>query len=199
MEYPTVIGRGWALLVLVAFPFVASAMRPRGARRVALVGALFLYAAAVVAVTIFPIYVPPESWRAGEHWWDVLRLVPFVVPPIGFALNIVMFVPFGILLPLIWPATGRLGRIAWWALIVSAVIEFSQLGMWIALGNRRMFDVNDLMSNTAGALLGLSLLRVVRPRPGAPYPQVSLDSRRAVEAGPGGSPAAKQNERGHGA
>jgi glycopeptide antibiotics resistance protein len=166
VEIPTVLGRGWALLVLVAYPFVIGAMRRRGRasrRRVVLVGLLFFYAVAVVAITILPVYVVPASWRVDEHWWDVLRLVPFVVPPVGFVLNIVMFMPFGILLPLLWPGTGTTKRIAWWGLAASATIEFSQLGMWIALGNRRMWDVNDLMSNTAGAVLGLMLLRAFVP------------------------------------
>lgn len=166
MELPTVLGRGWASLVLVAFPFVAAAMRRRGradGRRLLLAGLLFLYATAVVAVTIFPIYVVPASWRASEHWWDVLRLIPFLVPPVGFALNIVMFVPFGVLLPLLWPGTATVKRMAWCGLAASAAIEFAQLGMWIALGNRRMWDVNDLMSNTAGAVFGLLLLRTLRP------------------------------------
>jgi glycopeptide antibiotics resistance protein len=166
VEYPTVLGRGWALLVLLAYPLVVSAMRQRGRasrRRVILVGLLFLYAAAVVAVTIFPIYVVPASWRWNDHWWSVVRLIPFVVPPVGFVLNIVMFMPFGILLPLLWPSTGTWKRIAACGLAASAVIEFSQLGMWIAIGNRRMFDVNDLMSNTAGAVLGLMLLRAFVP------------------------------------
>jgi glycopeptide antibiotics resistance protein len=168
VEHPTVIGRGWALLVLLAYPMVVGAMRQRGQanrRRVFLVGLLFGYAVAVVAVTIFPIYLVPAAWRAGDHWWDTLRLVPFVVPPIGFLLNIVMFMPFGILLPLLWPSTGTRKRIAGWGLAASAVVEFSQLAMWIAVGNRRMFDVNDLMSNTAGAVLGLMLLRAFRPEP----------------------------------
>jgi glycopeptide antibiotics resistance protein len=168
VENPTVIGRGWALLVLLAYPMVVGAMRQRGQanrRRVFLVGLAFLYAAAVVAVTILPIYVVPAVGRAADHWWDVLRLVPFVVPPVGFLLNIVMFMPFGMLLPLLWPSTGTRRRIAGWGLAASAIIEFSQLGMWIAIGNRRMFDVNDLMSNTAGAVLGLMLLRTFRPEP----------------------------------
>jgi glycopeptide antibiotics resistance protein len=162
VEYPTVIGRGWSLLVLVAYPFLVLAMRrrgPVGRRRAILAGLLSLYATAVVAITIFPIYVVPESWRAHEHWWDVLRLIPFVVPPVGFVLNIVMFMPFGILVPLLWPGTDTVRRMIGWGLAASAAIEFSQLAMWIAAGNRRMFDVNDLMSNTAGAVLGLMLLR----------------------------------------
>jgi glycopeptide antibiotics resistance protein len=180
VEYPIVIGRGWSLLVLLAYPVVVGAMRQRGQasrRRVTLVGLLLLYAAAVAAITIFPIYVVPESWRVGDHWWSVLRLVPFVVPPVGFVLNIVMFMPFGVLLPLLWPSTGTWRRIAGWGLAASAVIEFSQLGMWIAVGNRRMFDVNDLMSNTAGAVLGLMLLRAFVPEP-ASQPEEVTAARR---------------------
>ncbi len=167
-EHPTEIGSGWALTVLLAFPLVVGAMRRRGSAsrgRVALVGLSFLYLVAVLAVTIFPIFVAPPAWRADEHWWEVLRLVPFVVPPVGFVLNILMFLPFGILLPLLWPATGTRKRMFWWGLAASATIEFSQLAMWVTLGNRRMFDVNDLMSNTAGAVLGLMLLRVFVPAP----------------------------------
>jgi glycopeptide antibiotics resistance protein len=162
---PTVIGPGWASLVLLAYLPVLLGMRWAGAgrRRLLLAGALVAYAAAVVAVTVFPIRVVPAAGRAGEHWWDVLRLIPFVVPPVGFVLNIVMFVPFGVLLPLLWPATGTRWRIAALGLAASAVIEGTQLAMWITLGNRRMFDVNDLMSNTAGAVLGLLLMRAYRP------------------------------------
>jgi glycopeptide antibiotics resistance protein len=167
VELPTVLGRAWALLVLVAYPFAVLAMRRRDVRRVALVGALFAYATALVAVTMFPIYVVPSSWRSAEHWWDVLRLIPLLVPPLGFALNIVMFMPFGVLLPLLWPRTGTLRQIFWWSLAASAAIEFGQLAMWIALGNRRFFDVNDLYSNTVGAVFGFALFRTLRPAPAA--------------------------------
>jgi len=149
-------GRGWALLILAAYPFAAR-------RRPALKGLLFLYATAVAAVTILPIRVAPPSWRTGEHWWDVLRLIPFVVPPVGFALNIVMFLPFGVLVPLLWPRAATAARVFWAALATSAAIEFTQLGLWIAVGNRRYWDVNDLYSNTVGAVFGYLLLRVFLP------------------------------------
>jgi glycopeptide antibiotics resistance protein len=166
VESPTVLGRGWASAMLLAYPFVVAAMRRRGRasrRRVLLSGLLLLYATAVVAVTIFPIHVVPASWQQSEHWWDVLRLIPFLVPPVGYALNIVMFMPLGVLLPLLWPATGTMRRMAWCGLAASATIEFLQLGMWIALGNRRYWDVNDLLSNTVGAVFGLLVLQVCFP------------------------------------
>jgi len=152
-------GRGWALLVLVAYPFAVLGLRRHPVR----LGLLFLYATAVTAVTVFPIHVVPAWWRTGEHWWDVLRLIPFVVPPVGFALNIVMFMPLGVLVPLVWPRAATLGRILWVGLATSAVIEFTQLGLWIAVGNRRFFDVNDLYSNTVGAVFGFLLACTLLP------------------------------------
>jgi glycopeptide antibiotics resistance protein len=163
VELPTVLGPGWALLVLIAYPFAVLAMRRRDFRRVALTGALFVYATAVIAVTLFPIHVVPPSWRLYEHWWDVLRLIPLLVPPVGFALNIVMFMPLGVLLPLLWPRTGTVRRILGWSLAASAAIEFSQLALWVALGNRRWWDVNDLYSNTVGAVFGFLLFRTLVP------------------------------------
>lgn len=160
------IGREWALLALAAFPVLA-ALRPR---RLIPLGLLTLYAAAVAAATIFPIQFAPPSWRPHEHWWETLRLIPLVVPPVGFALNIVMFVPFGILLPMIWPRVNTVRRIFWWSLATSTAIELTQLAMWIAVGNRRYADVNDLLSNTAGAVLGLLLLQTLAPDAAAEPP-----------------------------
>jgi glycopeptide antibiotics resistance protein len=154
---PTVIGREWALLVLLAFPVLARRRRPFWP------AVLTAYAAAVVAVTVFPIHLVPASWRAYEPWWQTLRLIPLVVPPVGFALNIVMFIPFGVLVPLVWPRTGTVRRVLGWSLAASAAIELTQLTMWIVVGNRRYADVNDLLSNTAGAVLGLLLLQTLAP------------------------------------
>jgi len=119
---------------------------------------LALWALGVIAVTMFPIREHP---RSGPHppWWVVFQWVPFDVPPVGFVLNVVMFVPLGLLLPALWPRTGTAGRIFWCGLAASTAIESAQLLLWLTLGNFRMVDVNDLIANTGGALLGLLALR----------------------------------------
>ena len=119
---------------------------------------LALWALGVIAVTMFPIREHPRSGPR-PPWWVVFQWVPFDVPPVGFVLNVVMFVPLGLLLPALWPRTGSLGRIFWWGLAASAAIESTQLLLWLTLGNFRMVDVNDLIANTGGALLGLLALR----------------------------------------
>ncbi|MFI5494624.1 VanZ family protein [Actinoplanes sp. NPDC051859] len=126
-------------------------------------GLLLLYAAAVVAVTIFPIRPHPASYWAGEPFMTMVHWIPGDVDAPSCTLNVIMFIPFGILLPLLWPATDRLPAIGWRALAASAAIETVQLILGLTIGSRRTIDINDLIANTAGALLGLLLLRLAVP------------------------------------
>jgi glycopeptide antibiotics resistance protein len=154
---PTVIGPAWALLLLVAYPLVMAVSRPRRVAASILLG----YAMAVTAITVFPIVVHP--WRrGGEPWWAVVQLVPFNGQYLSFLLNIVMFLPFGVLVPLLCsdgPPWVPVRRIAVWSLCASAAIEGTQLLLWTLLGSHRTVDVNDLIANTAGGVLGLLALR----------------------------------------
>jgi glycopeptide antibiotics resistance protein len=167
LAHPTTIGPGWALAFLAAYPVVVVAMRRRAAvsrRRRTVVLILILYVVAVVAVTAFPIMVRSTS-HMGDEWWTVIRWVPFVVPPLSFVLNVVMFVPFGVLVPVLWPSADSVGRLAGWAVGASACIELTQFALWVTLGSERTVDINDLIANTAGGVLGLLLLRAVVPEP----------------------------------
>jgi glycopeptide antibiotics resistance protein len=163
------IGRGWALVLLVAYPAVVVAMRRHAEvsrRRLTTVSIFILYAVAVVAVTAFPIRVRSGvPYPGGNQWWAVLRWIPFDVPPFGFMLNVVMFVPFGVLIPLLWPSVDSMRRLAGWAAAVSAGLELTQFVLWVTVGSQRTVDINDVIANTAGAVLGLVLLRAVVPEP----------------------------------
>jgi glycopeptide antibiotics resistance protein len=168
LAHPTVIGSGWALALLAVYPLVWVVTRRS---RLAGVSVLFLYAVGVAAITVFPIRVP--SARGDEPWWSVFAVIPGQVPPLSFVLNVVMFVPLGVLVPVLWPGFLRAGRLAGLAVTASAAIELIQLVLWVTLGSRRTVDVNDLIANTGGALLGLVLLRLVttrRPRRGCSRP-----------------------------
>ena len=114
------------------------------------------YAAAVIAVTVFPI--TPKSAEP-----MVIHAVPFVVDAPSFVLNVVLFVPFGVLVPLLRPAADAYRRLAGRALATSAGIELTQLVLGVVLGSRRTVDVNDLIANTAGAVAGLLVLRLAVP------------------------------------
>ena len=163
MAHPTMIGSGWALALLAAYPLVWTLTRRS---RLVAVSLLFLYAVSVTAITVLPIKVP--AWRVAEPWWSVIAWIPFQVPPLSFVLNVVMFVPLGVLVPLLWPAFRHMTRLAWLALAASAAIELTQLVLWVTLGSRRTVDVNDLIANTGGALLGLLVLRLLATRGSRP-------------------------------
>lgn len=83
-------------------------------------------------------------------------MLPFSeeINPIGYALNVLMLVPFGFLAPLIWPRLDKLWRTALAGFSFSLLIELSQLV------NYRSSDVDDLIMNTLGAVLGFALYRL---------------------------------------
>lgn len=79
----------------------------------------------------------------------------------GYALNVVLFVPFGALLVV-------LARWSWWwatcaGVLVSAVVELVQ-GLWLA----REGDWRDVVANGLGALVGAVAATVLTRRPRRP-------------------------------
>ncbi|WP_020134832.1 VanZ family protein [Streptomyces sp. 351MFTsu5.1] len=85
--------------------------------------------------------------------------------------NILLGVPFGILVPIIAPKTRGLIRIALLTAVVMLLVEFAQG----ALVEGRAFDIDDVILNTAGALIGYLLLgrrlsRAVHKKPAARKP-----------------------------
>jgi glycopeptide antibiotics resistance protein len=76
--------------------------------------------------------------------------------------NLILFVPLGFLLPLVWR------RLRFWngmlaALAISIGIELAQYltRPW----SNRLADVNDVILNVLGACLGLALVSLLRLRP----------------------------------
>ena len=78
-----------------------------------------------------------------------INLIPFSSEgAMTYILNIIMFMPLGFLLPLLWKEYQSLVRTAIIGFCFSCGIEFCQLF------NRRVSDVDDLLMNTLGAILG---------------------------------------------
>jgi glycopeptide antibiotics resistance protein len=78
------------------------------------------------------------------------------------AANVVMFLPFGILVPMLWPSTRATARVLWLGLGASLAIELTQLLFLVTLNSRRTVDINDLIANAGGAVLGYWLLQLIR-------------------------------------
>ncbi len=86
-----------------------------------------------------------------------INLIPFSdadYSPVGYGLNVLLFVPLGFLLPLIWSAFRRIGSVLAFGFSLSLLIELSQLL------NNRSTDIDDLILNTAGTMLGFALFHL---------------------------------------
>lgn len=80
-----------------------------------------------------------------------INLIPFDSASGGILThiaNIIMFTPFGFLLPLIWKQFKSASKVICTGLLFSLAIELSQLL------NMRTTDIDDLIMNTIGAFLG---------------------------------------------
>jgi glycopeptide antibiotics resistance protein len=118
-----------------------------------------VYAVGLIALTMLPLgtypYPPPNPYpfdtigqlfgRDGLHV-SVLRLM------VG---NVLAFVPLGILTPLLAPNRRSWLFVLAVGLVVSVAIELSQLGLSGVVGyTYRQSDVDDVILNVVGALLG---------------------------------------------
>ncbi|MFH9011173.1 VanZ family protein [Streptomyces sp. NPDC017943] len=68
--------------------------------------------------------------------------------------NILLGVPFGILVPVVAPRTRGILRVLLLTAVVMLLVEFAQG----ALVTGRAFDIDDVILNTTGALIGYLLL-----------------------------------------
>ncbi|WP_342417444.1 VanZ family protein [Paenibacillus sp. FSL R10-2782] len=75
--------------------------------------------------------------------------------------NIVVFVPFGILLPIIWVSLRRLGSLLLTVVVALVILEVSQM----LLGAGTM-DVDDVILNVTGVLFGRVVYELLRKRLG---------------------------------
>lgn len=73
----------------------------------------------------------------------------------AYLLNIVLFMPLGFLLPTIWSQFRKMKNTVCAGFFFSLAIELNQLL------NNRITDIDDLFTNTLGAIIGYVLYRVL--------------------------------------
>lgn len=114
-----------------------------------------LYICAVFVVTGIGTIYEIFRYKLAVADWE-LNLVPFHSGiTIGMILNVIMFVPLGFMVPAVFKQCRSIAQITMCGFIFSLLIELSQLL------NRRCTDIDDLLMNTLGAILGGLLYRVV--------------------------------------
>lgn len=140
-------------------PFGLLLLFHRGKSWLTLRNAICLFVFAVYITGVFYVTGAATIYDAARvSFMDLHRrvnLIPFSreINAVGYALNIVMFVPFGFLLPSLFDQTSgwNVFRIG---VCFSALIEISQLL------THRGTDVDDLIMNTMGALLGWMIYQI---------------------------------------
>lgn len=145
---------GQIILILVEMAAAATGLIPlligcnalyfRSWKRTAIYGLFALYLATVCALVGLPNVYYVRFELSGN-------LIPFrgLLDDLkNFCLNIALFVPLGVFLPCLWKKYRSLGRTALHGLCVSGAIEFLQIFTF------RATDVDDLISNVTGTVLG---------------------------------------------
>lgn len=123
------------------------------------------YAVAVLGATLLPLHL---AWGPGAGPPELYRiiLVPLVTMRVqDFVLNTVMMLPLAALLYLVTGLRDR-GRVVLTGFLISLTIEVTQTVILLAWHGNRWADVNDLMSNSLGTLLGFAIFwRAMRSFP----------------------------------
>lgn len=138
------------------------------------IGVFMLYITAVIAITLFPIELDTSD-LAGMGYDYEYNFVPFsgiisslsdggkyaVMSVVG---NIIMFMPLGFLVPLLFDKSRQMKF--WQFMIIfllsTVFIEFMQflIGLMIQF-KYRCVDIDDVILNFAGALIGLGIYKIM--------------------------------------
>lgn len=142
-----------------------------------------IYILKLLSVTFLPFPLNGkaiESWKIVRKNWPVINITPFnevyeiisntyiagiseVVKQLIFQIggNILMFAPFGFLLPLLRRSANNVIRMLLISSITSFLIEFIQLSVSLAIGVCfRYADIDDIITNVLGALIGLLIFKL---------------------------------------
>jgi glycopeptide antibiotics resistance protein len=144
------------------------------------VGLFGIYLLAVVNLVAFPIVLYP-TWPAYTTWdafaftlTRMVNLIPLnygsmfsdlsagrLAPAVVFWEifgNILLTVPFGVFASLLFSLPGR--RVLWLALWTGLALEGIQLLILVLIGpSMHSFDINDVLLNAVGVLVGHGLYR----------------------------------------
>ena len=121
-----------------------------------------------LALIVFSLYIIGVYYVTGAGTlYDGLRfkpelrhtqinLLPFSrdIDIVAYLLNIVLFVPLGLLIPLIWKKMNKPGRVLGVGFLFTLLIELSQLL------NHRATDIDDAILNVFGAAVGFGLFKL---------------------------------------
>jgi hypothetical protein len=175
-SFAVLVAAGVAALLFA--PFVAAEHRRHGELRVGFAirhFAVLLYAFGLLSYVFLPF--PSEAACFAPQWRPFAGLTSLATLE-QFACNIALFVPLGALARRGLPGAVLAGSTA------SVFVELTQLtGIWFVFPcPYRVFDVDDVIANTVGALLGGLLAPLLRRLPTGPSGRPADEPRPVTAA-----------------
>lgn len=149
------IGMGTVSSIIVLLPIMLilryTIFKQSSFKKAALVFAYAVYLSAVFTA----VGIPNINGVVLDIGFNFIPLIDIINSPVGYVkntiLNILLFVPLGFLLPTIWNEYRSARKTVFTGLGISLTIEILQIFTF------RLTDVDDLITNTVGAVLGYFL------------------------------------------
>jgi len=110
-----------------------------------------LYLAAVFSL----VGIPNVTYFRPEANWNLIPLLGIVEDLKNSILNILLFVPLGCFLPVLWERFRKMTSAVLFGFGLSLMIELLQLLTY------RTTDVNDLITNSLGTVVGFLIIKSV--------------------------------------
>jgi glycopeptide antibiotics resistance protein len=172
----------WLLYRIIWFLIFRSRAVPQTIRSEILINVFTGYIFVLIGFTLFPLeitwgerihsmyrfsvnYVPLQSIisdinRLGSGDFSLAFQIKLLLMNIGG--NILMFIPLGVMLPTIWVRFRKLHYCLILGVLLSSIIELLQLfENLIGIAFTRICDVDDLIMNTLGTILGFLIYKAI--------------------------------------
>ena len=151
-----------AVWLFIWIPFTPAARRRLSPQQLFWRAVLSVYLSGICYFVFLPIDVNIGMYASHNSWYSSIQWLPLLTADLhSFALNIVLTIPFGFLWPLAVNREFSLKQAAIHAFWLSLAIEAIQLLITLTLGSSRSTDINDLIANTAGGVVGARVLKEI--------------------------------------
>lgn len=141
-------------MILIPIYFILNKVHFRSARKSIL---CFLFSCYLAAVYVL-VGLPNVTYIRPEVNLNLIPIAGMIDDWKNSILNILLFVPLGLALPILWCRFKNAGRTVCFGFAMSLSIELLQVLTY------RATDVNDLITNTCGTYLGFLCANVLQKR-----------------------------------
>lgn len=117
-------------------------------------GKMFMvFVFAVYSMAVFSVTgIPSVYTMRVDFTFNLIPLIDLFNSPVEYIkntiLNVILFMPMGVLLPVIWKEYRSIKKTVFMGLAISFIIELLQIFTF------RLTDIDDLITNTLGTFLG---------------------------------------------